>query len=411
MSNSRGTANGSNAPLRGLRVIDFGQMIAVPLLGQWLGRLGAEVILVESRVNLPSRAFGPFANEPGPNTSSIFNYMNRNKHSCTLNLRTSRGVELAKRLVSTGDIVQENFSPGVMERLGLGYEELALVKPDVILLSLSAFGATGPWSRYAALHSGVTLLSGLAAVTGYPNDRPRMVGSSLPDPIAAVYGLLGLMQALRRRAVSGKGQHIDLSMTETVQALLPDTIAECTLSAREPERIGNGHRRKAPHGVYRAAGDDEWLALSVDGEAQWEALKGVIGGEGLSNDPRFSTEAERRAHQPVLDDVIQNWTKERDAQESARALQTSGVPAAPVVDERALLADPHLNERGFIVRDDHPEAGMHPMAGVPWRFRRASLDENRPAPTLGRDNDYVFRGILGLDRDEIAELEREQVIH
>ena len=245
---------------------------------------------MESRVNLPSRAFGPFANGPGPNTSSIFNYMNRNKRSCTLNLRTPRGVELAKRLVSTGDVVQENFSPGVMERLGLGYEELASVKPDVILLSLSAFGATGPWSRYAALHSGVTLLSGLAAVTGYPHDRPRMVGSSLPDPIAAVYGLLGLMQALRHRAASGAGQHIDLSMTETVQALLPDTIAECTLSAREPERIGNGHRRKAPHGVYRAAGDDEWLALSVDGEAQWEALKGVIGGEGLGDDSRFSTE-------------------------------------------------------------------------------------------------------------------------
>ena len=411
MSNSGGTDNGSHAPLRGLRVVDFGQMIAVPLLGQWLGRLGAEVILVESRVNLPSRAFGPFANEPGPNTSSIFNYMNRNKRSCTLNLRTPRGVGLAKRLVSMSDVVQENFSPGVMERLGLGYEELASVKPDVILLSLSAFGATGPWSRYAALHSGVTLLSGLAAVTGYPNDRPRMVGSSLPDPIAAVYGLLGLMQALRHRAASGEGQHIDLSMTETVQALLPDTIAECTLSEREPERIGNGHRRKAPHGVYRAAGEDEWLALSVDGEAQWEALKGVIGGGRFSNDPRFSTEPDRRANQPALDDVIQDWAKERDARESARALQASGVPAAPVVSERALLADPNLNERGLIVQDDHPEAGMHPMAGVPWRFRRATLEENRPAPTLGRDNDYVFRGILGLDPGEIAELEREQVIH
>ena len=404
------TSSGEPAPLRGLRVIDFGQMIAVPLLGQWLGRLGAEVILVESRVNLPSRAFGPFANEPGPNTSSIFNYMNRNKRACTLNLRTPKGVGLAKRLVSMSDVVQENFSPGVMERLGLGYGDLAAVKPDVILLSLSAFGATGPWSRYAALHSGVTLLSGLAAVTGYPNDRPRMVGSSLPDPIAAVYGLLGLMQALRHRAASGKGQHIDLSMIETVQALLPDAIAECTLSAREPERIGNRHRRKAPHGVYRAAGEDEWLALSVDGEAQWEALKKVIGKDRMG-DPRFSTEVDRRANRQALDDVIQDWAKERDAPESARALQTSGVPAAPVVNERALLADPHLNERDFVVQDDHSEAGTHPMAGVPWRFRRASLEENRPAPTLGRDNDYVFRGILGLDPDEIAELEREQVIH
>ncbi len=401
----------SGTPLRGLRVIDFGQMIAVPLLGQWLGRLGAEVILVESRVNLPSRAFGPFANEPGPNTSSIFNYMNRNKRSCTLNLRIPRGVELAKRLVSTGDVVQENFSPGVMERLGLGYDDLVAVKPDVILLSLSAFGATGPWSRYAALHSGVTLLSGLAAVTGYPNDRPRMVGSSLPDPIAAVYGLLAITQALRHRAVSGKGQHIDLAMSETVQALLPDAIAECTVTGREPPRIGNGHRRKAPHGVYRVAGDDEWLALSVDGEAQWEALNAAIGESQMANDPRFSSEAERRANLDALEDVIRAWARERGGREAARTLQASGVPAAPIVNEPGLLGDPHLKERGFVVQDDHPEAGTHPMAGVPWRFRRASLEENRPAPTLGRDNDYVFRGILGLDPTEIAELEREQVIH
>ena len=402
---------GAHAPLRGLRVIDFGQMIAVPVLGQWLGRLGAEVILVESRVNLPSRAFGPFANEPGPNTSSIFNYMNRNKRSCTLNLRSPRGVELAKRLVSVSDIVQENFSPGVMERLGLGYEDLAAVKPDVIVLSLSAFGATGPWSRYAALHSGVTLLSGLAAVTGYANDRPRMVGSSLPDPIAGVYGLLALAQALRHRAASGRGQRIDLAMTEAVQALLPDAIAECTLSAREPERIGNRHRRKAPHGVYRARGEDEWLALSVGGEAQWEALKTAIGEDQATNDPRFATEADRRANHDALDGVIKAWTKERDAREAARVLQASGVPAAYAVNERELLADPHLSDRGFIVQDDHPEAGTHPMAGIPWRFRRASLEENCPAPTLGQDNDYVFHGILGLDRAEIAELEREQVIH
>ena len=402
---------GSHAPLRGLRVIDFGQMIAVPVLGQWLGRLGAEVILVESRVNLPSRAFGPFANEPGPNTSSIFNYMNRNKRACTLNLRDRQGVELAKRLVSVSDVVQENFSPGVMERLGLGYEDLAAVKPDVILLSLSAFGATGPWSRYAALHSGVTLLSGLAAVTGYASDRPRMVGSSLPDPIAAVYGLLAITQALRHRAVSGKGQHIDLAMTETVQALLPEAIAECTSSAGEPDRIGNRHRRKAPHGVYRAGGDDEWLALSVDGEAQWETLKTVLGEGQLTNDPRFATEADRRANHDALDDAIEGWTKEQDSRQAARVLQASGVPAAHAVNERELLADPHLNDREFIVQDDHPEAGTHPMAGVPWRFRRASLEENRPAPTLGRDNDYVFRDILGLDRAEIAELERERVIH
>ena len=411
MTSSGSPAHSSGAPLRGLRVIDFGQMIAVPLLGQWLGRLGAEVILVESRVNLPSRAFGPFANKPGPNTSSIFNYMNRNKRSCTLNLRTARGVELAKRLISLSDVVQENFSPGVMERLGLAYGDLAAVKPDVTLLSLSAFGATGPWSRYAALHSGVTLLSGLAAVTGYADDRPRMVGSSLPDPIAAVYGLLAITQALRHRAVPGKGQHIDLAMTETVQALLPDAIAECTVTGREPPRIGNGHRRKAPHGVYRAAGDDEWLALSVDGEAQWEALKKVIKRAGLVNEPGFSTEADRRANHLALDDVVQEWTKERGAREAARTLQASGVPAAPIVNEPGLLDDPHLKERDFVVQDDHPEAGAHPMAGVPWRFRRASLEENRPAPTLGRDNDYVFRGILGLDSAEIAELEREQVIH
>ena len=398
-------------PLDGIRVVDFGQMIAVPILGQWLARLGAEVILIESRANLPSRAFGPFANEPGPNTSAIFNYMNRNKRSCTLNLRKREGVDLAKRLIGASDIVQENFSPGTMDRLGLAYEALRQVKPGLVMLSLSAFGATGPWRSYSALHSGVVLLSGLGAVTGYPNDRPRMPGSSLPDPISAVYGLLAIAQALRHRSATGRGQHIDLAMTETVQALLADAIAEQTLFEREPERIGNRHRRKAPHGVYRARGDDAWLAISVGSETQWQALCTAIGRSDLADDGRFASEDDRRSRHEELDRVIGGWTGQREASDAAAVLQQAGVPAAPVLNERDVLHDPHLTSRGFIVEDRHTEAGTHRMAGMPWRFRRSSLAESRPAPLLGEGNEYVFREILGLDPGEMAHLEREQVIY
>ena len=403
--------NGRPRPLSGVRIIDFGQIIAMPLAGEWLAFFGAEVILVESRVNLPSGGYPPFAGEPPYNTSGYFNYINRNKRSCTLNLRKPDGVELAKRLVATADAVQHNSSPGTMERLGLGYETLRTVRPDIVMLSLSACGNTGPWRHRSALHSGVILLSGFANVTGYPGDYPRLLGSFLPDPLAGAYCVLALTQAIYQRRQTGQGRDIDLAMTETLQSLMPDAVAEYTMLGREPHRIGNRHAWKAPHGIYRTRGEDTWLAISVSSEEEWQALCQAIGHPTLASDHRFATFQLRNANADALDSLITRWTLEQDSQEATRLLQEAAVPASPTNNMRDLLADEHLRGRGFVVEDDHPQAGRRVMPGVPWRFKSLGPPDYRHAPLLGEDNDYVFGEILGLETREIQQLIEDQVIY
>lgn len=402
----------SAPPLAGLRVVDFGQIVAIPLAGQWLAFLGAEVILIESRGRLPSRNFAPYAGgEPSPDTCGIFNHINRSKRACTLNVRTPEGVELAKRLIATADIVIENFSPGTMEKLGLGYDTLRAVKPDLIMVSLSACGSTGPWRGFSALHSGVISLSGLAAVTGYAGGHPRIVGSILPDPIAASYCVLATLQALYRRSRTGQGQYIEVAMTETLQSFMAEHILAYTMLGREPQRIGNRHRQKAPHGIYRGLGEDRWVAISVASEDEWAALCRVVGRPDLAADPRFADAAARRAHADALDGQITAWTRTLPPEEAASRLQAAGVAATLVYNARDVLADAHMRERGFIVADEHPKAGRRPMPGRPWHFARVALPPLRHTPLLGQDNDYVFRELLGLPAHEVRRLEEARVIY
>jgi crotonobetainyl-CoA:carnitine CoA-transferase CaiB-like acyl-CoA transferase len=398
-------------PMDGIRIVDFGQIVAGPLAGQWPAIMGAEVILVESSAHLPSRGFAPFAGDPPHNTSGIFNFINRNKLSCTLNLNTPEGVDLAKRLVATADVVQENFSPGTMEKLGLSYDALKAVKPDIIMLSLSACGSTGPWQRYSALHSGVILMSGLASVTGYESGYPRMVGSILPDPAAAMYGMIGVMQAIYHKRRTGEGQHIEIAMTEILQSFMADSIAEYTMLGREPELLGNGHKRKVPHNIYRTKGEDSWVAISVDGTDEWEALCNIIGRPELSRDPRFLDQEARMANRDKLDACITEWTLNKDAWEITSQLQHSGVVAGPAYNSKDILEDEHLKTRGFIVDDDHPTTGRRLMTGLPWGFKNIPPPVYRHAPLLAAHNEYVFKEVLALSENEIQDLVNRKVIH
>ncbi|MBI3968699.1 MAG: CoA transferase [Chloroflexi bacterium] len=439
-------------PLSGIRIVDFGQIVAMPLAGQWLAMLGAEVILVESRTTgLPSRAFAPFKGEPKHETSNIFNQVNRNKRSCTLNIRTAQGADLARRLIATADVVLENFSPGTLEKLGLGYESLREAKPDLIMVSLSACGSDGPWRNFAALHSGIIALSGLSAVTGYEGGHPRIIGAILPDPIAATYCALAVLQALYVRRRTGQGQDVELAMTETIQSMLPEVILEYTMLGREPEQIGNRHPFKAPHGIYRTRGEDRWVAISVATDAEWRGLCRVVweltaeggrttdgvtgrrgdggrageraGGTGGEvrlggdragtplDDPRFATLADRLAHVAALDAAIGAWTMGQEAPTVAAALQRAGVAATVVFNARDILEDAHLAERGFIVTDEHPLAGPIPMTSIPWQLHGLPPLDLRHAPVLGADNGYVLGEILGLTPEEIAQLESAGVVH
>ncbi len=392
-------------PLSGIRVADFSQFVAMPLASQWLAMMGAEVILIESHHNLHSRPHAPFRGEPDIETGGIFNSFNNCKKSVTLNLRTPEGVALAKRLVARSDLVVENFSPGTMEKLHLGYAELSALNPGLVMVSLSAFGACGPWCNFASFHSGVVALSGFAAVTGYDGGPPRILGAVAPDTIAASYCFLGVLQGLYSRRLTGRGQHVEIAMSETLQSVMPEAIAEFGITGREEPRRGNHHRWKIPHGVYRCKGDDAWVAISVSDQSQWRGLVQTIGlgDEDGTWDARNQREAE-------IDAAIARWAKRLTAGEAAERLQQAGVPASPVANARDIVEDLHLLERGSIVRVDHPKAGVHRIVGAPWHMHPCPPLSYRHAPLFGEDTTAILTELMGLTGEEITALAEKKVV-
>ncbi len=406
---SRPTRTDASAgPLAGVRVLDFGQLIAVPFATQVLAWLGAEIVLVENARHLTNRAIPPFAEGvPGVNRAGGFNLLNGNKRSVTLDLRKPEGLALARELLSISDVVVENFAAGAADKLGVGYETARGLRPDVIYLSVAAFGRSGPLRDFTGFHSVVNLFSGLASATGYPGGHPRILGGFFPDFMAGSYCVLALLEALHHRANTGQGQRVEVSMTEALTTLIPEAVAEYSLSGREPERVGNREQGKTPHNVYRCKGDQRWLAISVVGERQWRALCEAADHSEWASDPRFSTAATRWENQDDLDELIGAWTKDLDRDESAAALQRVGVPSAPALSALELLSDPHLVDRGFITSVEHPEAGPRLMGTTGWMIDGVRTVELAPAPALGEHNRSVVTELLDRTAEEFEQLERD----
>ena len=398
----------SAGPLAGVRVLDFGQLIAVPFATQVLGWLGAEIVLVENARHLTNRVIPPFAEGvPGVNRAGGFNLLNGNKRSVTLDLRNPEGLALARELLSISDVVIENFAAGAADRLGVGYETARVLRPDIVYLSVAAFGRSGPLRDFTGFHSVVNLFSGLAAATGYPGGHPRIVGGFFPDFLAGSYCVLALLEALHHRANIGQGQHVEVSMTEALTTLIPEAVAEYSLTGREAERVGNRERGKAPHNVYRCKGDQQWIAISVAGEGQWRAFCEAAGHPEWAADPRFSTDATRWENQGALDELIGAWTKELDRDDTAAALQRMGAPSAPALGAFELLHDPHLIERGFVASVEHPEAGPRLMGTTGWMIDGTRTIELAPAPALGEHNRTVVTELLNRTAEEFERLERD----
>ena len=390
---------------------DFGQIVAMPFTAQILGWLGAEVILVETKHRLTTRVWPPFAEaEQGVNRSGGFNTINNAKLGCTLNLQKPQGMELAKRLISISDIVAENYSTGTMERMGIGYNEMRRLRPDIIYLSLGAFGRTGPMKDLAGFHSVINLFSGLAAVTGHSGSHPRILGGIFPDPFSGCYCVLSLLEALYHRANTGDGQYIEVAMTEALATLIPEAVMDYTLNGKEAERVGNKHKDKAPHDIFRCKGEQKWVAISVNGQDQWEALCRVMEHPEWQQDPRFADDDHRSENQDVLTPLIEAWTGNKTPEEVANSLQADGVAAAPVQDSDEVLADPHMIDRGFVTWVDHPETGSRPMGTVSWAIDGERPKNYRPAPRLGEHNRYVFCDLLGLSPEEVGRLVHSGVI-
>ena len=398
-------------PLRGLRIADFGQIIAIPYTAQMLAWLGAEVILIETEQRLTTRIWPPFAEaEPGVNRSGGFNLVNSTKMSCTLNLREPEGVELAKQIISVSDVVLENYSSGTMERMGLGFQDVRLVRPDVVYLSLGAFGRTGPMKDLVGFHSVINLFSGLASVTGHRGSHPRIMGGLFPDAFSGCYCVLALLEALHHRAKTGEGQYIEIAMTEVLATLLPEAVMEYTLDGTEPERVGNRHKDKAPHNVFRCQGEEQWVAISVEDDAQFQALAQAANNPEWADNTSFATVEARLKHQDELEPLVQQWTRTLHVQDVVEKLQAVGVPAGPVLDSAQVLTDPHMVARGFVQSPDHAEVGPRPMGAFPWRVDGGQPGVARGAPLLGEHNRQVIQDLLQVPDDEFQRLTEIGVI-
>ena len=404
-------ADNRKRPLSGIRVIDFGQVILLPFATRWLAWLGAEVILIESKKRAFQRVTPPFAHDrPSVNTGARFNTLNNNKIGCTLNLKSPDAVELVKKLIAKSDVVTENFSTGTMEKLGLDYNTLKAVNPSLIYLSASAFGRTGAWRDYIGYHSSVNAFSGFAQITGYADGEPRLLGAVLPDTIGGIYITFALLLSLYHRKRTGEGTYVDFSMLEGMLTLMPQPVIDYTLNQREWCRVGNRDAVKVPHGIYRCHGSDQWVAISVQSQQEWQRFCGVIEHSEWASDPRFVDEMSRHRHAAELDRMIDSWSIQRDAQDLAMKLQEVGIAAGAVLSVAQLLADKQLIERGFVIDIEHPEAGSRKTVGLPWKVGHTPDADYRRSPLLGEGNDYVFKELLGLSDQTIEDLKQKNAI-
>jgi benzylsuccinate CoA-transferase BbsF subunit len=399
-------------PLEGIRVADFTWVWAGPFCTLQLAHLGAEVIRIESaKRTCVTRLLPPFADgEPGPNRSGYFNQYNQGKLSVALDLKQPEAVAVAKDLVAHCDVVCENFAAGVMERMGLGYEALRAIKPDLIMIALSGYGASGPEHDFVSYGPAQVPLSGMSSLTGYADWPPMHVGISYGDPTGGLYGAAAVLAALLHRAASGEGQYIDLSQQETSITVLGDAVLEQSLTGRQPPRNGNRVTDMAPHGVFRCAGEQRWVAIAVRDDAEWRRFAQTIGRPALAGDPRFATLTARQANEDELEALITEWTLPRPAAEIVDALQRERIPASLSMDSRDLTEDEHLRQSGFFVHLPHREVGTKLHLGIPWRLSDTPCTVRHAAPCLGEHTDDVLQRVVGYSAERVTELRRRGVL-
>ncbi len=383
--------------LAGVRILDFTWAVAGPTATMTAATLGAEVIKVETRLRLDVLRRSGF-------TSAT---TNRQKKAITLNLRHPRAVELAKRLVTVSDAVAESFRPGVMDSLGLGYEALRAVKADIIMLSSSMAGQHGPYARFAGYAPMFVALSGLGEMTGYADGPPTQIRVG-GDIIVGVHGGFALLAALVHHQATGEGVHIDLSSIESQSNLIGDSILEHTLNGTAPSRAGNDEPGLVPHDCFRCRGDDQWVAIGVGTDSQWQGLVAAMGRPDWAKDPDLDTPEGRWAARHAVGERVNEWTSTRSPGEVTAALQAQGVPSAPSFRAPELFADPHVTSRDLLA--------TVPGEGREWRLLRLGgrlpitpLQLDRAGPAMGESNEEVFKGLLGLSDEEITELEADGV--
>lgn len=397
--------------LSSLRVLDFTWVGAGALTTRTLAEHGADVIKIESSTHIDSLRTGPpFASgRPGINRSGYFAERNANKRSVTIDLKTDKGLQLVRELAKSADIIANNFRPGVMERLGIGYEEMSAINPSVIYLTMSMQGSNGPESAYLGYGITIAALAGITYLSAEPGRYPVGTGTHYPDhvpnPSHAVFAVLA---ALRHRRRTGQGQLIEVAQTEPTVAAIGPAIMEWTANQVEASPIGNRHPVWSPHGLYPCRGEDRWIAIAARSDAEWSALVRAL---DLEAPPEWDDESVRRRSADEVDSCLANATKQWDVQELVGILQGAGLPAGAVQNAQDLIVDdPQLRHREHWRYLEHPEMGRSLYGVSPFRLSSTPGELSRAAPLLGEHTDEVLRDVLGLSTESIAELSASGVL-
>jgi benzylsuccinate CoA-transferase BbsF subunit len=401
-------------PLAGVRVTDFTWIGAGSYCTKILADYGADVVKIESMKRLDSlRLTAPYKDRiKGVNRSGYFADRNTSKRSVTINMKDARGVEIVKKLIAQSDIVANNFTPDVMPKFGLGYEDVRKLKPDIIYLAMSMAGAAGPESKYLGYGASMGALTGLQNLMALPGREPVGTGTNFPDHIPnPCHAAFAVLCALRHRRLTGEGQFLDIAQTEPTVALLGPTILDLTVNGREQQAVGNDHPSVAPHNAYRCEGDDRWIVICAMDDAQWAALVAVLGSPDWAQDEVWQRVDTRYEHRQKLDALISAETATWKAEDLMLALQVKGVPAGLVQNaEDIVTRDLQLAHRGHWLKLDHPEMGKSIYNAGPFRSRRMPAGASRPAPLLGQHTQEVCAELLGLDAAEVADLQRSGVL-
>ncbi|MFB3097212.1 MAG: CaiB/BaiF CoA transferase family protein [Dehalococcoidia bacterium] len=389
----------SELPLAGIRVLDLSWIIAGPTATRLLAAMGAEVIKVGS------------ARRPDPSTRGpAFQAYNQSKSYCALNISSPKGLELAKQLLTVSDVVIENFAVGVIERLGLGYAEIIAERPDIIMVSSSGTGHSGPDKDYVAYGSLLQHYTGWNSISGYPQREP-VPGGLWADPWVGMELAMVTVAALNHRALTGQGQYVDFSMAEALTASIPEAILDYQMNHRVPEPMGNRDAWYAPHGVYHCVGTDRWVAIAVTNDEEWTSLCRLIQRLDLAADPRFANADGRRRFHDQLDVAVTEWTIQHEDHEAMSLLQEAGVPSGPSLDICRVFHEPQLREAGYFVSLQTNDGELRDMPGLPWRFDSEQKPLLTAAPILGQHNAYVYQELLGMSEHEVNRLVEEQVIY
>ncbi|MBI2866332.1 MAG: CoA transferase [Chloroflexi bacterium] len=407
--------------LEGVRILDLTQVYAGPYTTRLLADMGAEVLRIEATMR-PGR--GPSRVPPGldimyPNRDpgeqpynrfAYYNELNRNKLAISLDLSQEQGKDIFRHLVTVADVVIENFSPRVMPNFGLNYQTLNRLRPDLIMVSLPAFGLTGSYRDYVAYGTGLEGMVGLASMTGYSDGPPLKTGIAYGDPIGGLHAAFAILAALRYRHRTGQGQHIDLALRESLAMVVGEALMDYAMNRRVAQRQGNRHPAYAPHGAYPCRGQDQWIAIAVRDDTEWLALRQAMGDSAWAQDGHFATVLGRHRYQEEIDRHLAEWTRGFEHRELMGRLQGAGVPAAAVLTIAEMVADPQFQSRAFFQPVEHAAAGTHLYPALPWKASRTPGDIRRPPPAFGEHNRWALEELLGLPLEEVSALERQGVI-